>query len=395
MRKILFVLLSVCFFSSACAQGFAYRDKTDLGNGLYKVKSGDCYGIIDKNDNVIVSIEFQNILFHEGKALLTKNDFIYGIVDTLGTIKMFDAAYKVHPKYRYIYDGYIIVGEDKWGYIDENGNPLRLKTKGFFSLGKKFPTQFDDVAPFVEDFAAVYTHKDGWKHIDKEGTEHYRLRDKKNEASFRSSVYKGECIIVTNDGIKQCQESDDGAFAVVKRVLSPAASFIETIQIGNSSKLIYKEGVLYLDSLMRVTKYENGTDSIIFIQQQPPQKGIVRKMIVPIDTTSISHDLMVELTDRNIRANEKGQAYTKIKVKNKGNFKYKNVFISIKSSNASREWKGDIGANSDLSLSFNIPARFSSLAIKRNIVVNIAYDKERIEKDFTVTIKRYTPIRSR
>ena len=146
---------------------------------------------------------------------------------------------------------------------------------------------------------------------------------------------------------------------------------------------------------MRVTKYENGTDSIIFIQQQPPQKGIVRKMIVPIDTTSISHDLMVELTDRNLRANEKGQAYTKIKVKNKGNFKYKNVFISIKSSNASREWKGDIGANSDLSLSFNIPARFSSLAIKRNIVVNIAYDKERIEKDFTVTIKRYTPIRSR
>ena len=75
MKKFLLltILLASCF--GICkAQGFGYDDKTDIGNGLYKVKSGEYYGIIDKNDNVVVSIEFQDILFKNGKALLTKND---------------------------------------------------------------------------------------------------------------------------------------------------------------------------------------------------------------------------------------------------------------------------------------------------------------------------------
>lgn len=393
MRKIFLSLLLIGYFSAVYAQGFAYDDKTDVGNGLYKVKSGDYYGIIDKNDNVIVSIEYQDILFHEGKALLIKDGFIHGIVDSLGATKMFDAEYKVHPKYRYIYDGYIIVGEDKWGYIDENGNPLRIKAKGFFSLGKKSPTQFDDVAPFVENFAAVYTHKDGWRHIDKEGTEHYKLRDKKVKVFFRSSVYKGECIIVTNDGIKQYQESDDGTFAVVKRILSPSSSFIEKNQDGSFTKLIFKEGILTLDSLMRVTKYENGTDSIIFIQQ--PKKHIVKKVIAPIDTISLENDLQVGIVSQNLQANSKGQAHAEIKVKNIGNVKYENVHIFIECSNASREWQGNIEANSELSLSFTMPARFSTAVVRRNIVVRTVYNKEQIEKNFTVAIKRYTPVRSR
>ena len=49
MKKFLLltILLASCF--GICkAQGFGYDAKTDIGNGLYKVKSGEYYGIIDK-----------------------------------------------------------------------------------------------------------------------------------------------------------------------------------------------------------------------------------------------------------------------------------------------------------------------------------------------------------
>ncbi len=144
---------------------------------------------------------------------------------------------------------------------------------------------------------------------------------------------------------------------------------------------------------MRVTKYENGTDSIIFIQQ--PKKHIVKKVIAPIDTISLENDLQVGIVSQNLQANSKGQAHAEIKVKNIGNVKYENVHIFIECSNASREWQGNIEANSELSLSFTMPARFSTAVVRRNIVVRTVYNKEQIEKNFTVAIKRYTPVRSR
>ena len=161
MKKVLLLLTVLIPLSGTYAQGFGYDSKIDIGNGLYKVKSGEHYGIIDVNDDVVVSIEYQDILFKDGKALLTKNDVLYGIVDSLGTTKFFDTTkynllqYKIHPKYKYVYDGYIIVGTyylvkgkrtTKWGYITEEGDPLRIKSKmkGGITFGKVFPTFFDD-----------------------------------------------------------------------------------------------------------------------------------------------------------------------------------------------------------------------------------------------------------
>lgn len=74
--------LVVSCIASMNAQGFGYEEKIGLFNGLYKVKSTNAYGIIDKNDNVVVSIEYQDILFGEGKALLTKDDVLWGIIDS-------------------------------------------------------------------------------------------------------------------------------------------------------------------------------------------------------------------------------------------------------------------------------------------------------------------------
>lgn len=405
MKKVFFVLFTtIISISTIHAQGFGYSSKTDIGNGLYKVKSGKYYGIIDANDNVVVSIEYQDIVFKNGKALLTKNYVLHGLIDSLGVVKNYSGVYKVHPKYRYVSEGYIPVSyaynwryPDKWGYIDENEKPFKInqKIKGTLSTGKNSPTLFDDVTPFVDGCATMYLKKYGWKHIDTNGLERYKLNDKKAKALFRSSLYKGECIIVTDDGIKQYQENSN-SLAVVKRVLSSSAVFIETTKDSASTKMIYKEGVLTLDSLMRVSKYEAGDDSIVFIEK--PRKIIVKKVEkveVPVDTLSLKDDLTVELVYKNLQANEKGKAYTEIKLVNTSKDKFEELSVNLECAGASREWKGSLGGNSEVLISFNIPARFSSTSIKRDILICIGYKDDSIKLEYPVTIKRYTPVRSR
>ncbi len=395
MRKFLLIVAAVILFLPSHGQGFGYDNKVDLGHGLYKVKSGDFYGIIDDNDNVIVSVEFQDILFREGKALLIKDDAIEGVVDSLGKIKMFDIKYKAHPKFRFVYDDYIIVGNNaKWGFMTVNGEPLhvKLKMKNRLSFGKKHPTMFDDVFPFVEGCATIYTDKNGWKHIDKAGTERFALGNKKMKASFRSSVYKGECIIVTNEGIKQYQENGK-LQAVVKRVLSSSITDENYILETLPTRLIYREGTLTLDSLMRVSKYESESDSIVFIEE--PRKTTVKKISVSVDTLSIKEDLDVQLAYKNLQANEKGRAHAEIKLRNTTNERFENLNVSLECAGTKREWEGTIEALSECKLAFNIPARFSSASITRNILVVIRYKDEIIEHTLPVTIKRYNPIRSR
>lgn len=397
MKKFLLCfLMALTCLSTVNAQGFGYDEKKDLGNGLYKVKSGDCYGIIDKNANVIVSVEYQDILFREGKALLTKEDVLYGIVDTLGNIKTLESKYKVHPKYRYVYEGHIIVGYDRWGYITEDGTPLHLKTKmkGAFSIGKKQPTLFDDVVPFVDGCAAVYTKKNGWKHIDTNGVERFVLSDKKAKALLCTSVYKGECIIITDDGIKQYQERN-GSQAVVKRIFSSTATVNDMIQDSNTYKVVCKEGTLTLDSLMRAIKYENEKDSIAFIEM--PRRVVVKKESapVPVDTASVKEDLRVKLSAKNLQANEKGKAYAEIKLINASNNKFEELSVTLVCAGTRREWNGELDGKSEVKIAFNIPARFSAASIKRNIVVGIKYKNEYVEHECSVTIARYTPVRSR
>ena len=402
MKRIFFLLLSTAIsLSVTYAQGFGYDSKTDIGNGLYKVKSGDFYGVIDENDNVVVSIEYQDIVFKDGRALLTKDNVLYGLIDSLGSVKNFSGIYKVHPKYKYVYEGYIPVSfvknwmfPDKWGYIDVDERPLKIKQKikGSQSAGKNSPTLFDDVTPFVDGCASIFLKKYGWKHIDTNGVERYKFNDKNIKALFRSSRYKGECIIVTSDGIKQYQENDNSV-AVVKRILSSTATFVETAKDSTSTKMIYKEGVLTLDSLMRVSKYETGDDSIVFIEK--PRKVIVKKVVVPVDTLSLKEDLNVELVYKNLQANEKGQAYTEVKLINTSNDKFEELTVTLECAGATREWNGSLGGNSEVRISFNIPARFSSTSIKRNILIGISHKDDNIELEYPVTIKRYTPVRSR
>ena len=402
MKRFCILLLStIISLSVTYAQGFGYDSKTDIGNGLYKVKSGNFYGVIDTNDNVVVSIEYQEIVFKDGRALLTKDNVLYGLIDSLGSVKKFSGMYKVHPIYKYVYEGYIPVSfvknwmfPDKWGYIDVDENPLKIKQKikGTLSASINSPTLFDKVTPFVDGCAAVFLKKYGWKHIDKNGVERYTLGNKKAKALFRSSVYKGECIIVTNEGIKQYQENNT-LQAVVKRVLSSSASTPSFNQDSSVTKLTYQEGILTLDSLMRVSKFETGTDSIVFIEK--PRKVVVKKVELPIDTLSLKEDLKVELVYKNLQANEQGKAYTEIKLVNTSNDKFDELSVALECAGATREWNGSLSGNSEVRIAFNVPARFSSTSIKRIVHIEIIYKDDIIELEYPVTIKRYTPVRSR
>lgn len=391
------MILAIGFKTSMYSQGFGYSDKEEIENGLIKVKSGNYYGIIDNNDNVIVSIEYQDIVFKEGKALLTKDDYLWGIIDSTGSIKSFNGEYKIHPQYKYVSEGFIpimfttknlLMSVEKWGYINCDGAPFRLSTKikGVKSAGKKGPTLFDKITPFVDGIASVYVNKEGWKHIDINGKERFILEEKK--PIFRSSIHKGECIIVTEDGIKLYQENDQNN-ALVKRILSNTATLVST----SKEKIEFVEGVLLIDSLQRVRKYKSGNDSIVFIEE--PQKVIVREVIIPIDTLLLEEDLNISLTSKNLKANSKGRAYTEVKIKNSSNSKFEGLSVVIECAGVTRNWDGELEANSEITLSLNIPAKFSAISIKRNVVVGVTYKKDKIKQNFPVSINRYNPVRSR
>ncbi len=401
-RILLIVVVMLCGMSSLFAQGFGYDEKIEVGNGLYRVKSGDFYGVVDKDDKVIVSIEYENILFRQGKALLTKNDVLLGVVDSVGNVRTFKDSYKVHPEYRYVSDGYIIVTHNgilgkvnKWGYITETGEPFRLKAKikGTLSTGKKQPTLFDTVLPFVDGFAGVYTKKAGWRHIDKLGNERFIIADKKTKVSFRSTPYKGECIMVSNNGVKLFQESM-GSTASVKRVLAQTATLQEMKQDSIYTQMIYNEGALTLDSLNHVVKFENATDSIIFIEK--PKVVVVQPVVeVPVDTLHLEEDLAVKLSSSHIQANAKGTAYTEVRVKNKSNHTYESVTIQVVCDKTTRDWEGNLDANSEIKIALVLPARFSTETLKKTVSVTIQHKEKQLEEDCSLTIKRYTPVRSR
>ena len=291
---------------------------------------------------------------------------------------------------------YIIVGDSKWGFLTENGKPLffNTKSKGAFIFLKTSFMVFDDAYPFVDGLATVFIKKKGWKHIDTTGNEHFILSNKKAIADFRSSIYKEECIIATDEGIKQYQENEE-RHAVVKRILSTSASG-KRISLNNSSqKVYYNEGTLVLDSLMRVEKFETKTDSIIFIEKPKPVIVEIPQLSIPEDTFSVKDNMRVNLMNRSIQANGKGKANTEVKISNKSSFKFEYLKISLQCGTITREWKGTLEGSSEIHLSLTIPATFSASQIKRNVIVHIYYKDEDIEYKLPLTIKRYTPIRSR
>lgn len=395
-RTLLFIFWALHSAIICFSQNYEYDERVKLDNGLYKVKSGNYYGIIDKDDNVVVSIEFQDITFNEGKALLIReNGTLYGVVNTLGHINTFENEYIVHPKYREVNEGHIIVGRKKgkakWGYITENGDPLHIEgqtLKGIIAKGQ--PSMFEEASPFVNGYAAVQIKNNYWKHIDKNGKERFKLGDKKNnKAIYRSTINEGECVIVSEDGIKVYQENNNKE-AVVKRVLASNATYVDFVKGNYDSKLMFKEGTLSIDFFNRVTKFRSGTRTETLIKEKVEE---YKKEVIPEKKLSMKDIFSVKNLHKVVNVDENGMARTVTQIKNNTNKELKGISVTLECKGAKRSWEGSISAQKEKSLYLDIPARISTPFIKSNIIIEIKYNNEVIDYELPVTIKRYTPDR--
>lgn len=384
-KKSLFAFLLLLLGTPVFAQSFGYTEKTAVGNGFYKVKSGNAYGLIDATDKVIVSVEYHDLLFKEGRALLLKEDNyrLYGYVDTVGHIREFDKEYYADATYPYFSEGYVVVRnkKNKWGYISSDETPIKQK---FASS----PFRFDRAYPFSEGYATVYTRKKGWQHIDKTGKERFVLIPEQS-ATYRTSVYKGECLIFTDEGIKQYQEATSGE-ANVKIAISKTASGINWSEV-DEGRLTLQEGILTLDKMHRAEKFSNGIDSIVFIQPRLPEVRVPRVVEEKKDTFCLEKEIDIQIPQPTATANVKGWATFRILLTNHSELASGEIEVEMSLGTTRDQWKGSLEAGETKKINFSVPARISVPSVGRTLTVIVRQKESKLETTQKVTLRRYTP----
>lgn len=407
-KKILAVLLYAICCLPICAQSNTFDEKVDLGNGLFKVKTNNRWGLVDKDDNLKLSIEYNEPLFMNGKAILSKygSQQISGIVDSVGNYRE-TPPYYVNLAYPFVTDGMLVVKETpngEWGFLNtDTGELLTVNFKGFKSgknkvikalgingKGVKGSFVFDFVAPFVEGLAVVHTEKTGWHHIDKNGQE--RLKNPSLKPTmFRTSIHEGEAVIFDDRGIVLCMEDPSGNAGIIKYVdedyevknYNVGLHYPYVIQT-NGSKLI-------LNTKFQADKYENAHtgDSIIFIERPP----VIQKIEEPKDSFILERDIMVSLSKNNVSAGAKGTAAITVNISNVGEFDSKDISISINVNGTKKSWEGTINVGATQQVTLYVPAKFSAASISRYVEWTLVCGENSIAGSDKVSIKRYKPSR--
>ncbi len=406
-KQLLFVLLPIVICMPVFAQGNMFDEKVDVGNGLYKVKTNDRWGLVDKNDNLKLSIEYNEPLFMNGKAVITKygSNQLEGIIDSIGNF-IPTPPYYVNVAYPFVTEGMLAVQEvpnSEWGFLNtDTGELLNVKIKGFKSgknkilkalgfngKGVKGTFVFDFVAPFTEGMAVVYTEKTGWHHIDKNGQERLKSPTLK-PTLFRTSLHDGEAILIDDRGIVLCMEIADRNAGVIRYV-------DEYPEVKNySTDLLYPYTIntngakLMLNTIFQADKYEysNG-DSIIFIKRPP----VVQKVEVPRDSFTLDRDIKVALSKKNVSAGAKGTAAVTVNISNIGNFDSKELSVAVNVHGTKKTWEGMIPDGETQQITLYVPARFSTASISRDVDWTIVCGQKEISGTNIVVIKRYRPSR--
>lgn len=407
-KKILFVVISFMFCLFSLAQISRFDEKVDLGNGLFKVKANNRWGLVDKNDNLILSIEYNEPLFMNGKAVLSKygSQQIAGIVDSIGNFRE-TLPYYVNVGYPFVTDGMLAVRETpngEWGFLNtDTGELLTVNFKGFKSgknnvlkalgingKGVKGSFVFDFVAPFVEGLAVVHTEKTGWHHIDKNGQE--RLKNPSLKSTmFRTSIHDGEAVIFDDRGIVLCMEDPTGNAGIIKYV-------DENYEVKNYNVGLHYPYVvqtngskLFLNTKFQADKYENAQtgDSIIFIERPP----VIQKVEEPKDSFILDRDIKVTLSKKSVSAGAKGTAAITVSISNVGEFDSKDISISINVNGTKKSWEGTIAVGATQQITLYVPAKFSAASISRDIEWTVVCGENSITGSDKVSIKRYKPSR--
>jgi hypothetical protein len=153
------------------------------------------------------------------------------------------------------------------------------------------------------------------------------------------------------------------------------------------------EGTLVLDSLMRASEFKSEKDTILLIKKPKIEKPKVEKKL-QIDTVLPKEKVKIELVKKNINANRNGVAYAKTKLINLSNDDIEDLYVVIScDGNIIKKEKLTLLGN-ELEVKFELPAKFSTKTIKRNVLIKIEHKNELlIEKEYTITINRYKPSR--
>lgn len=397
MRCFGLIMTLLLCVSTLDAQNYGELKREEFGDGLYKVQSGNYYGVFDDKDNVIVSVEYENILLsQDGLAVLRKdNGCVYGSVSDKGIVSIFKKPYKYHTNYPFYAEGYLPVkntkgsAKEKWFYVDDKGEQLKKNVGGFL-----FPLTFRSVMPFNEGYASVINTKGEILHIDKTGQERFVIDDE--VVLFRASVNDGEAVIVTRTGVKLYQEDKTTNKANVKRVISPSYSYKVAQTDLVAKKLEFKDGTLYLDYLGRASKYvPKEGDPIVFgvqdivIETKIEAKETLTK-ISQIPRFNIEDGLSVRLKQRVVSASSKGWAGVTILLDNKSQIHSGVLTVTVKSKGiAPKESLLEISPAETNSVKISLPAQFSETQRTQEIIVQISDGERIVEEKLSVVLKRY------
>ena len=397
MRYFSLIVMLLLFVCTLDAQNYGELKREEFGEGLYKVQSGDFYGIFDNKDNVIVSVEYENILLsQDGIAVLRKNNgCVYGSVTDKGVVSIFKKPDKYHTNYPFYAEGYLPVkntkGSSKWFYVDDKGVQLKKNVGGFL-----LPMTFRSVMPFNEGYASVINTKGEVLHIDETGQERFVIDDE--VVLFRASVNDGEAIIVTRTGVKLYQEDKATNKANVKRVISPSCVY-KVAQTDLVEKYLeFKDGTLYLDYLGRASKYvPKYGDPIVF----GAQEKVVKKEETVLDTLtmvseplsfSIEEGLSISLKQKVVSASSKGWAGVTVLLRNKSQIHSGVLTVTVKSKGITpKESLIEISPSETKSVIISLPAQFSEAKRTQEITVEISGGGNVVKEKLSVELKRYDP----
>lgn len=396
MRYISVLFFLVIYSWILGGQNYGDLQKEEFGKDLYKVKSGNYYGIFDRNDNVIVSVEYENILLSsDGLAVLRKNNgCVYGSVNENGEVSLFEKVYKYHPNYPFYAEGHLPVksvkdaSKDKWFFVDQNGVQMKKNVSGFL-----LPLIFRSVMPFSEGYAAVINTKGEHLHIDKNGKARFVIEDE--EVLFRTSVNNGESVIITSAGVKIYQEDKVSLKANVKRVLSPSCKYNVVNTNLVDSVLELEDGDLYLDYLGRASKYiPKRGDPIIWGAKEEvkveEESQIAPLPIAPQPVVFDLKDISVGLKQTVVSASSKGWAGIIVQIKNNSQVSSGILTVIVSSPGIKpKESVLEIPSADTQSISVSLPAQFSDTQKNQEVIVEVSDGNHYIEEKLNVILKRY------
>lgn len=336
MRTLLFKSLLLCSLlaeMSVPVSAQILKKNKIPGSDLYKVSSMGKYGLETEDGRIILSTEYEDIVFVDSVAVLTRDGgVLYGNVDLSGNVTFFKRpvgkAVKKDLK-TYYSDGYVLVkfSDEKWRYVDREGNYLH---KG----GTTWKIQFDgskngDARPFLNGYAAGILPREGlWRCVDTNGQERFVMPDE--WIHYITAVHDNngimECVAITSSGVYLCQEDpNDPKHYAIRERLDPSSGFVNSYdpEIGQTVIKINSQfnSVLYLDDKARAVRFSNNDGERYFIEEarpvEEPEPVVVEEEPEPeIPVFDVETDLSIKAANSQVKATSANKANVKFIFKN-------------------------------------------------------------------------------